>query len=88
MLIRKSVEYAFSHREETMGYIKAHSQELADEVIEQHINLYVNTYTRDLGSEGTEAVQELLQRAREGGVFKKSLGMGSFHPDKKALSKP
>ncbi|HAM51758.1 MAG TPA: 1,4-dihydroxy-6-naphthoate synthase [Nitrospiraceae bacterium] len=71
-IIRKSVQYAFSHREETTGYIKAHSQELEDRVVEQHVNLYVNTYTLDLGREGTAAVQELLRRAEEKGVFNKS----------------
>jgi len=85
ILIRKSVEYAFSHREETKSYIKAHSQELADEVIEQHINLYVNTYTLDLGSEGTEAVQELLRRAQEKGVFGKSPAMGQFSSGEKSF---
>ncbi|GAB4420786.1 MAG: 1,4-dihydroxy-6-naphthoate synthase [Thermodesulfovibrionales bacterium] len=69
MLIRRSVEYGISHREETRGYVKAHSQELEDAVIEQHINLYVNNYTVDSGSDGILAVEELFKRADEAGVF-------------------
>lgn len=69
LLIRKSVEYAFSHREETKAYIKAHSQELEDEVVEQHINLYVNNYSVDLGKEGLRAVEELFKKAEEKGII-------------------
>ncbi|MCL4474785.1 MAG: 1,4-dihydroxy-6-naphthoate synthase [Nitrospirae bacterium] len=68
MLVRKSVEYAFAHRERTREYIKAHSQELEDAVIEQHINLYVNDYSLDLGSEGMAAIEELLRRAGARGI--------------------
>ena len=67
-LIRKSVEYAFAHRERTMEYLKAHSQEMEDTVLEQHINLYVNDYSLDLGSEGMAAVEELLKRAESHGI--------------------
>lgn len=68
-LVRRSVEYAFAHRDETKGYIKAHAQELADTVIEQHINLYVNNYSLDLGDDGLRAVNELLKRAEQQGIL-------------------
>jgi len=69
-LVRKSVEYAFAHRDETKEYIKAHAQELADTVIEQHTNLYVNTYSLDLGADGLHAVNELLKRAEQQGILR------------------
>jgi 5,8-dihydroxy-2-naphthoate synthase len=62
-LIRESIEYAFSHREETRDYVKTHAREMDDMVIEQHIGLYVNDYSLDLGVEGMRAVEELLRRA-------------------------
>ena len=68
--VRKSVEYALAHREETKDYIKSHSQEVADEVIERHINLYVNKYTIDPGDEGLRAVEELLGRAEQKGIIR------------------
>ena len=45
-------------------YIKKNAQELDDEVIEQHIKLYVNDYTRDLG-DGIVAIEKLLKTAEE-----------------------
>lgn len=69
ILIRRSVEYAFGHREETKDYIKAHSQELADSVIERHINLYVNEYSMDFGDNGLKAIEEFFRRAEDKGII-------------------
>ncbi len=67
--LRASVEYAFAHPEEPKSYIKRHSQELADLVIEQHIGLYVNDFSIDLGTEGVQAVETLLARAEARGII-------------------
>jgi 1,4-dihydroxy-6-naphthoate synthase len=69
-IIRKSIEYSLNHRKESRSYIKQHSQELREEVIEQHINLYVNNYSLDIGKEGLSAVHELLGRAELTGIKK------------------
>lgn len=69
--IRKSIEYSLNKREEPRSYIKQHSQEPEEEVIEQHINLYVNDYSLDIGEEGLSAVRELLKRAEMRGIIKK-----------------
>lgn len=61
--LRQSIEFAQNHPEQTRSYIKQHSQELADDVIDSHIALYVNQFTRDLGEEGVDAITTLLQRA-------------------------
>jgi 1,4-dihydroxy-6-naphthoate synthase len=61
--IRHSVEYAFAHPADSLEYVRAHSQELSDEVCRQHISLYVNDFTRDLGDDGLAAVDALLARA-------------------------
>ncbi len=61
--IRRSVEYAWAHPEASCDYVLAHSQELAPDVVDAHIALYVNEFTRDLGDEGRRAVETLLQRA-------------------------
>jgi 1,4-dihydroxy-6-naphthoate synthase len=63
-LLRKSVEYAFANRSMTRGYVREHAQELDDEVIYQHIGLYVNDYTIDI-RDGVAAVEELIKRAEE-----------------------
>lgn len=72
-LIRESVLYAMS-RPEMLGmkYIKEHSQELDDSVIDEHIKLYVNDYSIDIGDNGIRAVRKLLEMAEERGIIKKS----------------
>ncbi len=67
--LRDSVSYAFAHPDISKGYIKRHSQELADEVIASHIALYVNPFSLDLGAEGILAVETLLHRAEERGII-------------------
>jgi 1,4-dihydroxy-6-naphthoate synthase len=68
-LIRQSVEYACENRNEPIEYIKEHSQELSDEVINRHIDLYVNDYSLDIGQHGEKAVKELLSRAENAGII-------------------
>ncbi len=71
-LIRESLLYARAHPEEPMGYIKEHAQEMEDEVIRKHIELYVNDFSVDLGDEGTRAVEEFLRRAEEKRLIEKT----------------
>jgi 1,4-dihydroxy-6-naphthoate synthase len=61
--IRRSVEHAFAHPADSLEYVRANSQELSDEVCRQHIDLYVNEFTRDLGDDGMAAIDALLARA-------------------------
>ena len=61
--IRASVEYAFAHPEASRAWVREHAQELSDAVCDQHIALYVNDFSIDLGDEGLAAVERLLQRA-------------------------
>ena len=59
-LIKKSIEYAFSNYPLLNDYIRSHAQEMSEEVMRKHIDLYVNNYSIDLGSEGKAAVKKLL----------------------------
>jgi 1,4-dihydroxy-6-naphthoate synthase len=70
-LIRQSIEYAFRHPAQTREYIKKNAQELEDDVIDQHIKLYVNDYSLDMGG-GVVAVEELLKTAQELNLIPKS----------------
>ena len=67
--LRQSIDHAFAHPQEPRRYIKEHAQELEDDVIDSHIGLYVNDYSRDLGEEGVLAVQTLLSRAEKRGLI-------------------
>lgn len=70
--VRKSIEYAYAHPAEPRRYIKEHSQELDDEVIEKHISLYVNDYSLDSGKAGAEAIAELFHRSEALGIIRGS----------------
>lgn len=58
-LIRKSLEYAFANYPLITDYVKEHSQAMSEDVMRQHIDLYVNNYSLDLGEEGKNAVEKL-----------------------------
>lgn len=63
-ILRDSIEYAFDNRLASREYIKKHSQELDDAVIDEHINLYVNEFSLSLGTTGKQAIDELEDMAR------------------------
>jgi 1,4-dihydroxy-6-naphthoate synthase len=58
--IRASVQYAFDHPTASREYVRAHSQELSDDVCAQHIALYVNSYSLDVGEAGLKAIARLV----------------------------
>ncbi|MEQ8625936.1 MAG: 1,4-dihydroxy-6-naphthoate synthase [Vicingaceae bacterium] len=62
-LINKSIQYAFENNGATSSYVKENAQEMALDVIQKHIDLYVNQYSLDLGVEGRKAVKNLFQAA-------------------------
>ncbi|MNH86858.1 1,4-dihydroxy-6-naphtoate synthase [compost metagenome] len=69
--IRASVEHAWANPELSQDYVLQHSQELAPEVAQAHIDLYVNEFTADLGEQGYDAVISLLSRAADAGLVPK-----------------
>jgi 1,4-dihydroxy-6-naphthoate synthase len=62
-IVRRSVEYAFAHRDASLPYVRAHAQEMSDDVMYKHIDLYVNQFSVDLGEEGRRAVHTLYDKA-------------------------
>ena len=68
-VLRRSVEYAFAHREASLPYVRAHAQEMSEEVMYRHIDLYVNEYSVDLGQRGRRAIEILFERAAAAGVI-------------------
>jgi 1,4-dihydroxy-6-naphthoate synthase len=67
--IRRSVEHAFAQPDDSRGYVREHAQEMDDSVAQQHIDLYVNRFSVDLGAEGESAVRELFARAAQAGIL-------------------
>lgn len=62
--IRTSLLYAQTHPDQAKEYIKTHAQEISDDVIARHIDLYVNHYSMDMGETGAKAVSVLFEMAQ------------------------
>jgi len=60
LLIKKSILYAFENNQSLPDFIKKNAQEMSESVMQDHINLYVNQYSIDLGKIGKLAIQSLL----------------------------
>jgi len=67
-LIRESIEFADEHPGSSKDYIKALAQEIEGTVIQKHIDLYVNPFSKTLGDSGREAILQLYQVAQNKGL--------------------
>jgi 1,4-dihydroxy-6-naphthoate synthase len=68
-LIRKSVEFAFENPEASSDFVRQHAQELDESVRKQHIDLYVNKYSVDLGDLGKKAIRVLFEKGHSVGLI-------------------
>jgi len=68
-VLRRSVEFAFSNPKSGLEYIRSHAQEMSEEVMYKHIDLYVNKYSVELGDEGKKAIKLLFDTAAEKNVI-------------------
>lgn len=64
-VIRKSVEFAFANPQSGIDFIRSHAQEMSEEVMYKHIELYVNRFSVALGDEGRAAIRMLFHKAWE-----------------------
>lgn len=67
-LIKESILYSWKHYPQLSSFITDNAQEMEEEVMRKHINLYVNDYTTDLGEEGERAVRKMFEEAEKNGV--------------------
>lgn len=63
-LIKESLQFANSHYPSIPPYVKQHSQEMSEDVMRQHIQLYVNDFSIDLGIDGKKAIEVLAATFR------------------------
>ncbi|MBF0201344.1 MAG: 1,4-dihydroxy-6-naphthoate synthase [Desulfamplus sp.] len=71
-LIRKSIAHAWRNPDLAMPYIREHAQELDESVIREHIKLYVNEFSMDMGDEGERAVHALYEKGERAGIMPKN----------------
>ncbi|MBU8893311.1 MAG: 1,4-dihydroxy-6-naphthoate synthase [Bacteroidales bacterium] len=62
-VLKHSVEFAFENPKSAYPYIKQYAQEMDEEVMYKHIELYVNDFTKDLGIDGRKAIEVLYEKA-------------------------
>lgn len=70
-VLKRSVEFAFENPKSAYPYIKQYAQEMDEEVMYKHIELYVNDFSRELGVDGRKAIEVLYTKAVELGVLPK-----------------
>jgi 1,4-dihydroxy-6-naphthoate synthase len=68
-VLKKSVEFAFANPKSGLDFIRSHAQEMSEEVMYKHIELYVNKYSIELGEEGRKAINLLFDTALEKGII-------------------
>ena len=68
-VIHRSVEFAFENPKSGLEFIRSHAQEMSEEVMYKHIELYVNKYSVDLGAEGRKAIRLLFDKALENQII-------------------
>lgn len=74
-LIKKSIKYSYSNYPLITDYIKEHSQEMEEEVMKKHIDLYVNNYSLDLGEGGKNAIKKFME------IYNQNHDKEKFTPD-------
>jgi 5,8-dihydroxy-2-naphthoate synthase len=65
--IRASLDWSYAHPQAALELCRAHSQSMSDAVLQSHIDLYVNGFSRDIGPEGEAAVEFFLSRQTRSG---------------------
>ncbi len=68
-VLQDSISYGWANREDTLPTIRAHAQEMGEDVIWPYVELYVNDSTFDLGTEGERSLRTLEVTGREAGVL-------------------
>ncbi len=68
-LMRQSVEFAFANPGASEQFISQHAQDLSSDVVRRHIELYVNTFSIALGTEGRRAIEFFFEKGEEKGLF-------------------
>ena len=63
-VLRDSLEYAREHPDDALTSMRKYAQEFDDDVLQKHVELYVNKWTTDLGVEGSGALSILSKRAK------------------------
>ncbi len=67
-IIKESLAYSWNNYPALSQFVKDNAQEMEESVMRQHIELYVNNYSTDLGEEGRQAIIQLFEQAKKAGL--------------------
>lgn len=67
--VHESIVWADEHPGECLPYIQQYAQEMDQQVMQNHIGLYVNDYSKNLGTEGMAAIESFLRLGRKAGIL-------------------
>jgi len=68
-VLRRSVEHAFQNPNDSLPFVRQHAQSMDESVMQNHIRLYVNDFSMDLGMKGREAIETLYAKGAENQLF-------------------
>jgi 1,4-dihydroxy-6-naphthoate synthase len=68
-VLRDSIAYAWTNRDDVLVTIRRHAQEMGEDVIWPYVDLYVTDHTVDLGDEGCQALETLERTAARAGAL-------------------
>ncbi|WP_343688477.1 1,4-dihydroxy-6-naphthoate synthase [Chitinophaga sp.] len=63
-LIHDSLQESYKHYPALSSFVTSHAQEMEESVMRQHIELYVNDFSLDLGEAGRAAIDRLMAAAK------------------------
>ncbi len=78
-IIKKSLAYSWQRYPELSPFITTNAQEMEEDVMRKHIQLYVNDYTTDLGVTGRNAISILFEKAKQAGLLKAEMPESIFY---------
>ena len=78
-IIKESLAWSWKRYPELTEFITTNAQEMEEDVMRKHIQLYVNDYTTDLGEKGRSAINTLFEKAKAGGLLKKEMSTSIFY---------
>ena len=78
-IIKESLAYSWKQYPKLSEFITSNAQEMEEEVMRKHIQLYVNDYTTDLGDKGRNAINTLFEKAKNAGLLKKEMADSIYY---------
>ena len=78
-IIKESLAYSWAVYPSLAPFVTTNAQEMEEEVMRRHIQLYVNSYTTDLGEKGRNAISTLFDKARAGGLIDSQMPESIFY---------